>query len=85
MKVGHICDRCNRDVRNGAPVRFYATCYDGDGWVLRRFYCDDCGEDSVSPGTIDTDELVGEAVWFNHMLAAVRIKDRSPPTDGNQP
>lgn len=82
-KVGAICDRCNRRLRSGDSARFYATVYPESGWALRRVYCSNCGESSIEASTADADEVVGEAVWFNHMLAAVRITDRSRPQDGD--
>ena len=85
VKVGHICDRCNRGVRNGAPVRFYATRYEDDGWVLRRLYCDDCGELHIAAGTLEANEVVGEAIWLNHLVTVVRISDRTLPGEGNVP
>lgn len=80
-QVGNICDRCNRGIRTGDGICFYATYYDNTGWILRRIYCSDCGELTVSPPTADADEAVGEAVFWNYQLAGVRITDRSRPTE----
>jgi len=80
--TGHICDRCNRGLRTGDGARFYATFYEDTGWTLRRVYCEDCGESSIKSGTANADEVVGEAVFWDHRLAGVRILDRSRPEDG---
>lgn len=82
-KVGRICDRCNRGLRTGDAARFYATWYADTGWYLRRLYCADCGESAIESGTADADEVVGEAVFWNHQLAGVQITDRSRPTGGD--
>lgn len=78
-RVAHICDRCNCRIRDGEPTRFYATRYTDSGWTLRRVYCSNCGEDTVEPSTATVDEVVGEAIRFNHTLVGVRITDRSRP------
>lgn len=83
MKIGAICDRCSRRVLNGESVGFYATYYEDAGWTLRRIYCTGCGETTVDPPTDGADEVVGGAVFFNHVLAAVRIIDRSRPEEGD--
>ncbi|WP_248514989.1 hypothetical protein [Salinarchaeum laminariae] len=83
-KIGAICDRCNRGIQNGETVGFYATYYEDAGWTLRRLYCTDCGETTVDPPTEGADEVIGAAVWFNHVLAAVRIIDRSRPEEGSE-
>lgn len=80
-RTGHICDRCNRALRTGAPARFYATRYGENGWMLRRLYCKDCGEREIASGTPEADEIVGEAVFWDHRLAGVRITDRSRPRE----
>jgi hypothetical protein len=81
-QVGYICDRCNRGIRTGDAARFYATYYEERGWTLRRIYCSDCGESTVSPPTADADEVVGEAVFWDRQLTGVRFIDRSRPTEG---
>lgn len=74
--IGDICDRCNARLRTGETARFYATLY-RDGWLLRRVWCRSCGETTVDPPTEGADEVVGEAIWWSHRLAGVRITDRS--------
>lgn len=81
IRTGHICDRCNRGLRSGDGARFYATRYEDTGWTLRRLYCSDCGETKIESGTAEADEVVGEAVFWNHRLAGVGITDRSRPTE----
>lgn len=78
-RTGHICDQCNRGVRTGDLVRAYATHYAGDGWVLRRLWCEECGDTSIERGTGGADEVVIEAVFWNHRLAGVSVLDRNPP------
>lgn len=82
-RTGNICDRCNLGVRTGDVARFYATYYEDTGWTLRRFYCGECGTSRIKSGTKGADEVVGEAVFWNHRLAGVRITDRNLPGDGN--
>ena len=79
-RTGRICSRCNKGVRTGDLVRGYVTHYDPDGWVLRRLYCDSCGDKSIDRGTEGADEAIVEAVFWNHRLAGVRVRDRSRPT-----
>ena len=55
-QTGHICDRCNKGVRTGDLVRAYATYYKGEGWVLRRHWCEECGETTIDRGTDGADE-----------------------------
>ena len=74
-QTGHICDRCNKRVRTGDLVRAYATYYDRDGWLLRRTWCDDCGDDEISRETDDADEVLIEAVFWNHQLVSVKLHD----------
>jgi hypothetical protein len=76
VRSGHICDRCNKRVRTGDLVRAYATHYDRDGWVLRRVWCDECGETTVQEGTDGADEVIVEAVFWNHRLISVEVRDR---------
>ena len=80
-RTGRICDRCNRRLRTGDAARFYATWYEDTGWTLRRVYCEDCGEASIEADTANADEVVGEAVFWEHRLAAVCILDRSRPEE----
>jgi hypothetical protein len=77
VRSGHICDRCNKGVRTGDLVRAYATYSDRDGWLLRRVWCDDCGETTIGEGTDGTDEVMIEAVFWNHQLVSGEVKDRS--------
>lgn len=46
----------NKGVRTGDLVRAYATYYEGDGWVLRRLWCDECGASTIGQGPM---ELMG--------------------------
>lgn len=78
-RTGHICDACNKSVRTGDLVRAYATVYDGDGWTLRRLWCDECGDTSISEGTEGADEVIIEAVFWHNQLVAVEERDRSLP------
>jgi hypothetical protein len=80
-QVGHICDSCNARVRTGDKVRGYATWYNGDGWVLRRLWCGDCGGTVISEGTEGADEVVFESVFWEHRLAGVNVTDRSTPEE----
>jgi len=79
---GRICDRCNKCVRTGDLIRAYATHYERDGWVLRRVWCDECGDTTISEETDGADEAIVEAVFWNHKLVSVKVSDRSRPTDG---
>jgi hypothetical protein len=79
VQSGHICDRCNKGVRTGDLVRAYATHYDRDGWMLRRVWCDDCGETAVGEGTDGADEVIVEAVFWNHRFVSVEVVAASPP------
>ena len=78
-RVGHICDSCNRGVRTGDVVRAYATQYDGEGWLLRWLWCEDCGDTSITRGTEGADEAIVEAVFWNNRLVSVEERDRSLP------
>jgi len=77
VRSGHICDRCNKRVQTGDLVRAYATHYDRDGWVLRRVWCDECGETTMQKGTDRTDEVIVEAVFWDHRLVSVEVRDCS--------
>ena len=77
VRSGHICDRCNKHVRTGDFVQAYATHYDRDGWVLRRMWCDDCGETTIGKETDEADEVIVEAVFCGHQLVSVKARDRS--------
>jgi hypothetical protein len=77
VRSGHICDRCNKGLRTGDLVRAYATHYDRDGWVLRRVWCGECGDMSIGQETDGTDETIVEAVFWDHRLASVELRDRS--------
>jgi len=78
-RTGHICSGCNKRVRTGALVRGYVTYYDRDEWVLRRLYCDSCGDRTIDRGTEGADEAIIEAVFWNHRLAGVCVLDRDLP------
>jgi hypothetical protein len=78
-RTGHICDRCNRGVRTGDVVRAYATHYERDGWTLRRVWCKDCGDATIDTETDGVDEVMLEAVFWNHRLVSVTVSDRSLP------
>lgn len=77
VQSGHICDRCNKRVRTGDLVRAYATHYDRDGWLLRRVWCDECGETTIQEETDGADEVIVEAVFWEHRLVSVKEKHRS--------
>ena len=79
VRSGHICDRCNKRVQTGDLVRAYATYYDRDGWVLRRVWCEECGDSSIREGTDGTDEVIVEAVFCDHRLVSVKERNRSLP------
>ena len=80
-RVGRICDACNRGVRTGDLVRAYATYYGPDGWLLRRLWCRDCGDERIEVGTAGADEVVLEAIFWKHRLISVEILDQKPPND----
>jgi len=73
IRSGHICDRCNKRVRTGDLVRAYATHYDRDGWVLRRVWCDECGETTIQEETDGADEVIVEAVFWDYRLVSVEV------------
>jgi hypothetical protein len=77
VRTGHICDRCNKRVRTGDLMRAYATHYERDGWVPRRVWCDECGETALGEGTDGADEVIVEAVFWDHRLVSVKVRDRS--------
>lgn len=79
VRTGHICSGCNKSVRTGDLVRGYATRYERDGWVLRRLWCDDCGQSTIDRGTAGADEVTIKAVFWNHRLVSVTVTDRSCP------
>lgn len=81
VQTGRYCDSCNQGVRTGDLVRGYATCYERDGWVLRRLWCDDCGHTTIDRGTAGADEVTIEAVFWNHRLISVTITDRNHPDE----
>ena len=83
MRTGNVCSGCNKRVRTGDLVRGYVTHYDRDGWVLRRLWCDSCGDTTIERGTDGADEAVIEATFWNHRLAGVSVLDRNLP--GKQP
>lgn len=77
--TGHICDVCNGGIRTGDLVRAYATHYEADGWILRRVWCDDCGDRTIGRGTEGADEVIVEAVFWRNRLLEVEERDRSRP------
>jgi len=77
VQTGNICDRCNRGIRTGDKAVAYATCYDADGWVVRRVWCDDCGSTTIGLPTNGADEAVVEAVYWSGRLVGVTTVDRS--------
>lgn len=79
VQCGHICDRCNRGIRTGDKAVVYATHYETDGWVIRRVWCDECGDREIGLPTDGADEVVIEAVFWNHRLTGVKTVDRSKP------
>ena len=78
-RTGHICDACNKGVRTGDLVRAYATYYDRGGWSLRRMWCEDCGSMQIEESTEGADEVILEAVFWDHQLVSVTERDRSLP------
>jgi hypothetical protein len=80
-RTGNICSGCNKGIRSGDLMRGYITHYDRDGWVLRRLYCDSCGDTTIDRGTAGADEAIIEAVFWNHRLAGVTILDRNRPRE----
>ena len=77
VRSGHICDRCNKRVRTGDLVRAYATHYDRDGWVLRRVWCEECGDSSIRKEANGADEVIAEAVFWDHRLVSVEVWERN--------
>jgi len=77
VRSSHICDRCNKRVRTGDLVQAYATHYERDGWVLRRVWCEECGESTIGEETEGADEVIVEAVFWDHRLVSVEVRDRS--------
>jgi len=79
VRSGHICDRCNKQVKTGDLVRAFSTYCERNGWTLRRVWCDECGDRAISNGTNGTDEVVVEAVYWSGRLVGVTTVDRSRP------
>jgi hypothetical protein len=77
VRSGHICDRCNKRVRTGDLVRAYATHYERDEWTLRRLWCEEYGETTIGEGTDGADEVIVEAVFWDHRLVSVEVRDRN--------
>jgi hypothetical protein len=77
VRTGHICDRCNKQVRTGDLVQAYATHYDRDGWVLRRVWCEECGETTIGEESNGADEAIVEAVFWKHQIVSVEVRDRN--------
>jgi hypothetical protein len=82
VQTGHICDSCNKTIQSGDIAIGYATVYEGEGWVLRRTWCEECGGSEIDVGTNGADEVLIEAVFWRHSLAAVDVLDRSRPSEG---
>lgn len=83
-QTGHICDRCNKGLRTGDLARAYATHYPQRGWTLRRVWCEDCGDAEIEKETEDVDEVLIEAVFWQHRLVSVELHDRSRPYVGTE-
>jgi len=79
VETGHICDRCNRRIRTGDLVRAYATHYETDGWIIRRVWCNECGDREIGLPTDGADEVVLEGVYWSARLVGVKTVDRSRP------
>ena len=79
VRSSHICDSCNKIVRTSDVVRTYATQYDGEGWLLRWLWCEECGDTSINRGTEGADEAIVEAVYWNNRLVSVEERDRNLP------
>jgi hypothetical protein len=79
VQVGHICDCCNCRIRTGDKAVVYATYYEDEGWLVRRVWCSDCGSTTIGLPTDGADEVVIEAVFWNHRLTGVKTVDRSKP------
>mgnify|MGYP006914315422 CR=1 FL=1 len=77
VRSGHICDRCNKRVRTGDLVRAYATYYDEDGWVLRRSWCEECGEASIGEGTDGANGVIVETVFWEHRLVSAKVTNKN--------
>jgi len=77
VRLGHICDRCNKRIQTGDLVRAYATYYEGDGWILRRVWCRNCGDTTIRERTDGSDEAIVGAIFWNHQLTSAKIKDVS--------
>jgi hypothetical protein len=78
-RSGNVCDQCNRRIRTGDKAVVYATHYDADGWVIRRVWCDECGNREIGLPTDGADEVVVEAVYWSGRLVGVKTVDRSRP------
>jgi len=83
-QVEKTCDRCNREIRTGDAVRYYAMASENGEWIVHRLWCGDCGEETVNHPKSGLDELVGEAMFITHQLTAIRILDRSEPAEKDQ-
>lgn len=57
----------------------YTTYYDADGWVIRRVWCDECGNREIGLPTDGADEVVVEAVYWSGRLVGVTTVERSRP------
>jgi len=56
----------------------YATHYDQEVWVLRRLWCDECGETTIQEETDGADEAIVEGVFWEHRLVSVEVRAVSP-------
>jgi hypothetical protein len=54
-------------------VRAYATYYEGDGWILRRVWCEECVESTIGEGTDGADEVIVEAIFWDNRLVSVEV------------
>jgi hypothetical protein len=53
--------------------------YDTDKRVIRRVWCDECGDREIGLPTDGADEVVVEAVYWQSCLVGVTTVDRSRP------
>lgn len=79
IQSGPICDQCNKSVRTGDKVQLYATHYEGDGWVSRRLWCENCASSCIGLETDGADEALLTAIYWNSRLVGMKITDRSLP------
>lgn len=82
---GNLCDGCNGSIYLGDVIRLYATYYAGPGWLIRRVWCDECGDAEIGTGTLRADEVTAEGLWWFGRIAQLEITDRSRPDQGVSP